>query len=74
MITYGAAAWHTLERPGQGIVARAISKVQNKGLRAVAGAFRATPIRELKKETFIPLIDVYYNKLRAKHLQRTYSS
>ena len=40
----------------------------------MAGAFRATLIRELEKETFIPLIDVYYNELRAKHLQRTYSS
>ena len=40
----------------------------------MAGAYRATPIRELEKETLVPPIDIYYNELRARHLQRTYSS
>jgi hypothetical protein len=47
--------------------------VQNKGLRAVAGAYRATPIRELEKEVLVLLIDIYYSEHRARHIQRTYS-
>jgi len=53
---------------------RAIRKTQNQGLRTVAGAFRATPIRELEKETLVPPIEIYCNELRALHLRRTYSS
>jgi hypothetical protein len=74
VITYGAAAWHTPERSGKGPVVQAIQKVQNKGLRAVAGAYRATPIRELEKEVLIPPIDIYCSELRARHIRRTYSS
>ena len=55
-------------------MAQAIQKIQNKGLRAVAGAFRATPIRELEREVFIPLINIYYSKLCARHIRRTYTS
>jgi hypothetical protein len=73
VITYGAAAWLTPERSGKGAVAQAIQKVQNKGLQAVAGAYRATLIRELKKEVLIPLINIYCSELRARHIRRTYS-
>jgi hypothetical protein len=72
VITYKAAAWHTPERSGKGLVVQAIQKVQNKRLQAIAGAYHATPIRELKKEVLVPLINIYYSKLRAKHIQRTY--
>ena len=51
-----------------------IKQVQNKGLRAVAGAYRATPIRELEKEMLVLPIDIYYSELRARHIRRTYSS
>ena len=40
----------------------------------MAGAFRATPIRELEAETFTPPLDVYCSELRARHIRRTYSS
>jgi hypothetical protein len=73
VITYGAAAWHTPERSGKGLVVQAIQKVQNKGLRAVARAYHATLIRELEKEVLVSPIDIYYSKLRARHIQRTYS-
>ena len=43
-------------------------------MRTVAGAYRATPIRELEKETLVPPIEIYCNELRALHLRRTYSS
>jgi hypothetical protein len=74
VITYGAAAWHTPERSGKGPVVQAIQKVQNKGLQAVARAYRATLIRELEKKVLVPLIDIYYSKLCARHIRRTYSS
>jgi hypothetical protein len=69
VITYGAAAWHTPERLGKGLVVQAIQKVQNKGLQAVAGAYRATLIRELEKEVLVPLINIYYSELWARHIQ-----
>jgi hypothetical protein len=40
----------------------------------VAGAYRATPIRELEKEVPVPPIDIYCSELRARHIRRTYSS
>ena len=74
VITYGAAAWLSPKHPGKSVVVQAISKVQNKGLRGVAGAYRATPIRELEKEVLVPPVEIYYSKLRARHLRRTYAS
>ena len=47
--------------------------MQASGMRIVARAFRATPIRELEAKTFIPPLDIYYSKLRARHIRRTYS-
>jgi hypothetical protein len=40
----------------------------------VAGAYRATLIRELEKEVLVPPIDIYYSELWARHIRRTYSS
>jgi hypothetical protein len=74
VITYRAAAWHTPKRSDKGPVVQAIQKVQNKGLRAVAEAYHATLIRELEKEVLVLPINIYYSKLCAKHIQRTYSS
>ena len=68
MITYGVAAWLSTERPRKGPVAQAIQNIQNKGLRAVAGAYQATPIRELEREVFILLINIYYSKLYTRHI------
>jgi hypothetical protein len=39
----------------------------------VAGAYRATLIRELEKEVLVPLINIYCSKLWARHIRRTYS-
>ena len=43
-------------------------------MRVVAGAYRATPIRELETETFTPPLDIYCSELRARYLRRTYAS
>jgi hypothetical protein len=40
----------------------------------VAGAYRATPIRELEKEVLVLSIDIYCSELRVRHIRRTYSS
>jgi hypothetical protein len=74
VITYGAAAWHTPKRSGKGAVVQAIQKVQNKGLQAIAEAYRATLIRELEKEVLVLPIDIYCSKLCARHIRRTYAS
>ena len=37
-------------------------------MRVVSGAYRATPIRELEAETYIPLLDIYYTERRATGL------
>jgi hypothetical protein len=61
-LTYGAAIWHTPTKGPNGKVqglAAKLEKIQNKCLRVVAGAYRATPIRSLETETFTPPIDLY---------------
>ena len=73
-ITYGTEAWFEPESNKHSKVVQAVSKVQASGMRIVAGAFRATPIRELEAETFIPPLDIYCSELRARHIRRTYSS
>jgi hypothetical protein len=61
-IAYGAAVWHTpIKGPkevAQGMAAK-LERIQNKCLRVVAGAYKATPIRSLEVETFTPPIDLY---------------
>lgn len=42
------------------------AEVQNKFLRTVTGAFKATPIPVLEAETFIAPIDVHLDQLQAK--------
>jgi hypothetical protein len=73
-VTYGAAVWHSPEKQMRNLVIHAISKIQACGLRIMAGTYRATPIRELEQETFIPPIDIFCNELRARHLCCTYKS
>ena len=46
------------------------SKAQNRSLRIVAGAYKATPIRHLETETFTPPLDLYLNKRLADFEQR----
>jgi hypothetical protein len=61
-LTYGAAIWHTPARSqrdtAQGVAAK-LRQIQNKCLRAVPGAYRATPTSTLGVEAYIPTIDLY---------------
>jgi hypothetical protein len=73
-ISYGATAWLEPGKEKSSPVIKAISKLQSRGLRLVAGAYKATPIRELEKETFVPPIDIYCKEILARHIRRTYAS
>src|SRR6266511_5650201 len=72
-MTYGAGIWHipSLEnrmRPAG--AARHLSKYQNKCLRTVAGAYKATPTRILELEICIPPLNIYLNSRVAAFRQR----
>jgi len=60
-VAYGAAAYHVPAAPKPRGVARSLAREQNRCLRVIAGAFRATPVRNLETETFVPPIDLYLN-------------
>ena len=72
VIAYGAGAW--LETSGKGNVLPKAALIQSSGLRIVAGAFKATPIRELETETYTPPLDIYCREQAASHIRCTYSS
>ncbi len=61
-MAYRAAVWHTPAKgpngKAQGVVAK-LEKIQNKCLRVVAGAYRATPVHSLETETFTLPLDLY---------------
>jgi hypothetical protein len=63
-ISYGAAPWHRpVEKPQkkQRGPAAKLQKHQNNGLWQVLGAFKATPIRQLETEAYVPPLDLWLN-------------
>src|SRR6185437_10554809 len=58
-MAYGAGAIHD---PNQPKIAKGLQASQNKGLRKVLGAYKATPTRNLELKTFCPPLDLYFNK------------
>ena len=55
-------------------MAKALAPIQNKALRKVLGAYKATPIRSLEIEAYCPPLELYFNKRLADfeaRLQRT---
>ena len=75
LITYGASAFHTPSKNNKPRgIARNLASAQSRCLRVVAGAYRATPVRSLETETYVPPIDLYLNKRLAdfeERLERT---
>ena len=59
-LSYGAALWHrhtgNASKP-KGIAVR-LQMQQNQGLRIVLGAFKATSIRQLETESYVPPLDL----------------
>ena len=76
-IAYGAGIWHMPAKLGtekpQGLAAK-LQPLQNKCLRVVAGAYRATPIRDLEVETHTPPLDLYLDSRLAAFRERLATS
>lgn len=56
-MTYASPIWSTKAKPS--VLAAKLEKVQSKCLRAIAGAYKATPIHLLQSETFVPPPSTY---------------
>ena len=72
-MTHGSLVWHTPEETQKHVKVTRKSKleiVQNKCLRVVAGAYRATPIEVLQAETFICPLTQHLDHLQAKGRSR----
>jgi hypothetical protein len=72
-IAYGAGIWHTPSKgpkKPQGIATK-LGPLQNEGLRAVAGTYKATPTRRVELETLVPPIHLYLDDLTARFKGRT---
>ena len=66
-MTYGSIVWHTPKDVNRNkSITSNLAVIQNRCLRTVAGAFKATPIPVLEAETHIAPIDVYLDQLQAK--------
>jgi len=63
-IAYGATNYHlpTTARGQPRGLAKRLAKAQSRSLRIVAGAYKATPMRNLETETWVPPLDLYLNK------------
>jgi hypothetical protein len=70
-LSYRAALWHrpNVTAKPKGIAAK-LQKQQNQGLRIVLGAFKATPIRQLETESYVPPLDLWLNRRIARFQAR----
>jgi hypothetical protein len=55
-----AIGTQTKEKALSGLAGK-LAKYQNQGLRQVLGAFKATPIRQLGTEAYVPPLDLWLN-------------
>lgn len=76
-IAYGASTYHTpadhRKQTPRGIT-KQLATTQSSCLRVVAGVYRATPIRSLETETWVPPLDLYLNKRIADFQERLVSA
>jgi len=75
-IAHGAPAWHQPTKPKdkkRGL-ARKLQDVQEQGLQTVLGAFKATPLRRLEMEAYVPPLDLWLNGRLAKYQARLEST
>jgi hypothetical protein len=70
-IAYKAAITHNPQRPK---VANSLQLIQNKCLRKVLGAYKATPTRSLEVEAFCAPLPIYFNKRLADFERRLAAS
>lgn len=75
-MTYCSAVWHApaeLKGLPKKTVEKKLSVVQNKCLRMVSGAYKATHLQALGAETYVSLISLHPNQLQAKSRYRMQS-
>jgi hypothetical protein len=74
-LAYGAGIWHIpgKSNSAKGLAAK-LQPVQNKCLRVVAGAYKATPVRALETETHTPPLDLYLDSRLAAFRNRLANS
>jgi hypothetical protein len=73
-MTYGALAWHQPTADSRrltGGITPKLGIIQNKCLRIIAGAFRATPTRSLETLTFTPPLDLYLSARIVAYRKKT---
>jgi hypothetical protein len=73
-LLYRVALWHSPKEKALSELAGKLAKYQNQGLRQVLGAFKATPIRQLETEAYVPPLDLWLNGRVARfqaRLERT---
>jgi hypothetical protein len=71
-MAYGAAVWHTPTPSGgkpKGVVKK-LQTTQNKCLRVISGAYKATETRLLESEVWCPPLDLYLNRWVARFEER----
>jgi len=66
---YGAQVWGVRNdgEPAANTLLQPLRTLQNRCLRNVTGAYRRTPTAALERETDIPPINLYINKVAAQH-------
>jgi hypothetical protein len=67
-ITYASTAWYSsLGTPhARKDVLKDLTPLQNNCLRAISGAYRATPIRNLEVEVGVPPLEIHLDSLQAR--------
>src|SRR6516162_542342 len=74
-VAYGASAFHTPTTEGKPKGAtRGLMAAQTRCLRTIAGAYKATPVRSLETETWVPPLDLYLNTRVARFEKRLQGS
>ena len=75
-MTYGALIWFTPEgrETAKLSLTRPLEVIQNRCLRTIAGAYRATPVPLLESETGIPPLRNHLAKLQAQYQLRKQNS
>jgi hypothetical protein len=79
-LAYGSSVWHSPRglgseggQQGPAGPAAKLARIQNKCLRTVAGAYRATPVPVLETETYVPPLDLHLDeklaRFRSRHKQ-----
>ena len=70
-MTFGSTVWHTPRQlKGAKLIENKLAVIQDRCLRTVAGAYRATPVPVLEAETHIPPIAIQLNRLQRNARRR----